>query len=108
MILFHLTLIQFWQRVDIVESRGRRSKQLESMLKEAKGRLDDHTQGRKLLGDEERMSLERKVELYSRKLEVLQQVPDDMEVERILHRERVRDDRVRERRERRRQEGEEL
>mmetsp|Transcript_3169 Transcript_3169/g.4264 ORF Transcript_3169/g.4264 Transcript_3169/m.4264 type:complete len:126 (-) Transcript_3169:339-716(-) len=95
-------------RVEIVESRSRRSSQLETMLQDAKNRLTDHSKGRKLLDDEEKISLERKVELYTRKLEMLTTVPDDMEVERILHREKARDDRVNERREKQRQQGEEL
>ena len=86
-----------------MENRKRRATQLESMLSDAQARLAEHASSLRVLDAEEKTSLERKVELYTRKLEMLQQVPDDTEIDRILQRERERDVRVHARRERERE-----
>ncbi|KAL7567182.1 hypothetical protein ACA910_021174 [Epithemia clementina (nom. ined.)] len=85
-------------RQEVLENRQRRAKQLEVMLADAQGRLDEHASHLRVLDSEEKASLERKVELYSRKLEMLNQVPSDFEIDRILARERERDVRVHARR----------
>ena len=82
-----------------METRQRRAKQLEGLLTDAKARLEEHVIHHRILDLDEKTSLERKVELYSRKLEMLNQIPDDYEIERILQRERDRDVRVQKRRE---------
>lgn len=88
------------QRQEIFASRSKRTEQLESILNDAKQRLDDHKAGRRLLEELEVLKLEKKIELFQRKLEQLLKVPDDLEIERLLNRERIRNERVEERRRR--------
>lgn len=68
------------------------------MLSDAQQRMADHQAGVKILTAKEREDLERKISLYSRKLETMQGQLDDREVERILKREQIRNERLRERR----------
>mmetsp|Transcript_20702 Transcript_20702/g.43334 ORF Transcript_20702/g.43334 Transcript_20702/m.43334 type:complete len:90 (-) Transcript_20702:326-595(-) len=88
----------------MIESRNRRAKELEGMLKEAKDQLQSHKSGHKLLDQTEVAKLERQVTLFEKKLQHLMVEPDDKEVERVLHRERLRDERVHQRRAREREE----
>jgi hypothetical protein len=85
------------QREEILASRQRRVEQLEAMLNDAKQQLQGHNSGRRLLDDEGRTNLQRKVDVFSRKLESMQGELDDREVERILKREELRDQRLKER-----------
>jgi hypothetical protein len=94
-------VIRLAQREEILESRRRRAKQLESMLEDSKQRLADHHAGTKLLNEKDKAALEKKINIYQRKLETLQGDLDDREVERIIKREKLRDERLRERRARR-------
>jgi hypothetical protein len=98
----------FWQREEILESRRRRAKQLEAMLEDSKQRLTDHHAGTKLLNEKDKAALEKKINIYQRKLETLQGDLDDREVERIIKREKLRDERLKERRARRESRKEEL
>jgi len=59
--------------------------------------LQDHRAGRRLLDEEERASLEKRIDVFARKIETMRGDLDDREVERILMREQIRDERVRER-----------
>jgi hypothetical protein len=68
------------------------------MLNDAKQSLDDHKTGKRLLEELEALKLEKKIEIFQRKLEQMQMVPDDMEIQRLLTRERIRDERLIERR----------
>ena len=68
------------------------------MLNDAKQRLDDHKSGKRLVEEIEVLKLEKKIEIFQRKLEQMQKVPDDLEIERLLNRERIRNERVDERR----------
>ena len=70
------------------------------MLNDAKQRLDDHKSGKRLVEELEVLKLEKKIEIFQRKLEQMQKVPDDLEIERLLNRERIRNERVDERRRR--------
>jgi hypothetical protein len=70
------------------------------MLNDAKQRLEDHKSGKRLLDELEILKLEKKIEIFQRKVEQMQGMPDDLEIERILHREKVRNERVDERRRR--------
>mmetsp|Transcript_24792 Transcript_24792/g.68623 ORF Transcript_24792/g.68623 Transcript_24792/m.68623 type:complete len:214 (-) Transcript_24792:36-677(-) len=83
----------------VEEFRARRIKQIDSMLKDAKRRLADHNSGQQpLLENDERISLERKVELYTRKVDLISEPGSDRnEMERILRREKLRDERRRQR-----------
>jgi hypothetical protein len=74
------------------------------MLADARQRLDDHRSGTRLLDDEELKALEKKVDIYQRKVDTMQGDLDDREIERILEREKIRNERLQDRRERRRSE----
>ena len=89
------------QREEILESRKRRAQQLQAMLDDNKQRLADHHAGTKLLSDKDKASLEKKINIYQRKLETLEGDLDDREVERIIKREQLRDERLKSRRDRR-------
>ena len=80
-----------------MESRKRRSKQLEAMLVDAKQRLSDHKAGIRLLDDKERADLEKKADIYQRKLDTMKETLTEREVELILSREKIRNERRRER-----------
>jgi hypothetical protein len=89
------------QREEILASRKRRAVQLEKMLEDARERLRDHEKSIRLLTDDEKKALERKVDLYQRKLDTLTGDLDEREIERIIKREELRNERLRERRARR-------
>jgi len=77
----------------VQESRNRRIQQIDAMLQDAKNRLADHNNGKRHLENEERISLERKVELYTRKVELIPSPGNEAaEVKRILLRENARDE----------------
>lgn len=93
------------QREEVLASRKRRSEQLESILIDAKQRLDDHNSGRKLLDNTEKAALEKKIEIFQRKLETMTGELDEREVERILQREKILNERLKDREKRRQQHG---
>ena len=93
------------QREEILESRRRRKVQLEAMLHDADERLEQHKSGTKILPEDEVKTLEKKRDIYSRKLDTMRDDLDDREIERIMQREKLRNERLAERR---RQSGEEL
>ena len=70
------------------------------MLGDAKQRLADHNSGIRLLTDQEKIDLTKKIDIYNRKLETMKDDLDDREVERIIKREELRNQHRRERRER--------
>ena len=70
------------------------------MLHDSKERLEQHTTGTKVLADEEIKALEKKVEIFTRKLETMRDDLDDREIERIMAREKLRNERLAERRQR--------
>ena len=96
------------QKEEIVANRAKRREQLEKLLVEAKASRDDHTEGRKLMEETEFTALERKINAYERKLETMSGDMDDREVERVLHREKLRYERDAARRDERRQRASEL
>jgi hypothetical protein len=91
----------FSKREEILESRKRRSKQLDAMLQDATERLKDHNSGTRLLIEKEKVDLEKKINIYQRKLDTMTGDLDEREIERIIEREKLRNDRMKERRERR-------
>jgi hypothetical protein len=93
-----------FQREEILESRKRRSKQLDAMLQDAQERLKDHKSGTRLLVEDEKVDLEKKINIYQRKLDTMTGDLDEREIERIIEREKLRNDRMKERRERRAEE----
>jgi hypothetical protein len=86
------------KREEILASRRRRSKQLEALLEESKARLADHNSRRKILSENEKVSLEKKISIYTRKLETMQTDLDEREIERIIRKEQLRNERLKERR----------
>lgn len=70
------------------------------MLKEEKQRLADHRNGVRMLDEVEVTALEKKVDVYERKLATMQGELDEREIERIMKREQLRNERIKERRER--------
>jgi hypothetical protein len=74
---------------------------LDAMLVDATERLKDHNSGTRLLIEKEKIDLEKKINIYQRKLETMTGDLDEREVERIIKREALRNDRMKERRERR-------
>jgi hypothetical protein len=76
------------QREELLASHKARSDQLEKLLLDAKQRVADHKSGTRLLTDEELAKLEKKVDVFTKKIEKMRTIPDEQEVERILARER--------------------
>ena len=85
------------QREEILASRKRRIEQLEAMLNDARQQLQSHHSGTRLLDDAERTNLERKVDVFGRKLESMQGEMDEREVQRLLQREQLHHERLKER-----------
>ena len=83
-----------------MESRRRRKVQLEAMLHDAEERLEQHNSGKKILTDDEVKALEKKADIFTRKLETMRDDLDDREIERIMAREKLRNERLAERRKR--------
>ncbi|GAX09317.1 hypothetical protein FisN_6Lh313 [Fistulifera solaris] len=75
-------------REELLASHKARSDQLEKLLLDAKQRVADHKSGTRLLTDEELTKMEKKVEVFTKKIEKMRKIPDEQEVERILARER--------------------
>ena len=71
------------------------------MLDDARQRLADHNIGERLLDEKDLSDLKKKINVYERKLYTMRTDLDDREVERILKREKLRDERLKERRARR-------
>lgn len=86
------------QREEILESRNRRKKQLEAMLADIKDRLHDHETGAKLLLPEEKSTIEKKLKIFQKKLETMDGELNEREVERIIKREKLRNERLLEKR----------
>ena len=74
---------------------------MEEMLDDARQRLADHNIGERLLDEKSLSDLKKKINVYERKLYTMRTELDDREVERILKREKLRDERLKERRARR-------
>lgn len=74
--------------------------QLEAMLHDTEERLEQHKSGKKILTDDEVKALEKKADIFSRKLETMRDDLDDREIERIMQREKLRNERLAERRQR--------
>lgn len=85
------------QREEVLASRRNRREQLEKMLSEMTLQVENHENGKRLLKDEERESLYKKIDVFQRKLETMQGDLDDREIERMLARERIRNERMKER-----------
>ena len=67
------------------------------MVDEARKQLEDHENGTFILNDQDLKSISNKVKLYEKKLETMEGQMDEQEVEKILTREKARNERFRER-----------
>ena len=74
------------------------------MLAEVKQRVADHKNGDRLVSQSELKNLEKKAEIFQKKLDQMAEIPDEREIERILQREKL----IKEREEARRRERVEL
>ncbi len=79
-------------------SRERRMKQIETLLEDSQQRLNDHKSGIRMLNEKELNDLQKKIDIYTRKLESMMAPLDEREVQRIIQREQIRNDRIKERR----------
>jgi hypothetical protein len=87
------------KREEILASRERRIKQLETLLEDSQQRYNDHTSGIRLLSEKDVADLQKKIDIYTRKLDSMTSAPlDEREIQRILHRERIQNERLQERR----------
>jgi Trp operon repressor len=68
------------------------------LLKETQEQLDHHKAGTRLLDASEREALEKKADIYQRKLATMQGDLDVREVDRIIEREKLHHERMKERR----------
>ena len=66
-------------------------------MTDARQQMDDHVSGKRILHDNDRESLEKKIDVFARKLETMTAELDDREVEKILKREQLIAERTRER-----------
>ena len=85
------------KREEVLASRKRRSEQLEKLLTDAKERYADHTNGVRLLTEEEMLKLEKKIEVFTKKLDTMKVEPDEREIKRMIERERLIKERQKER-----------
>jgi len=85
-------------REEILASRQRRSQQIEDILEDAKKRMASHNAGTHILSDKEKADLEKKMAIYQRKLGAMRVDLDEREIERILQREKLRNERLQQRR----------
>ena len=92
------TIISHSQREEVLESRRRRKVQLEGLLADIEAQLAAHAAGEKILGDAELRSLEKKADVFTRKLDTMRDDLDDREIERIIEREKLRNQRIKEKR----------
>ena len=81
------------QREEVVANRSKRREQLVKMFEDAKVTMEDHTAGRRLLDDGDVTALERKINAFERKLETMTGEMDDREVDRVIEREKLRQER---------------
>lgn len=91
-------IIFILQREEILASRERRIKQIETLLEDSQQRHNDHKSGIRMLNEKELNDLERKIDIYTRKLESMMTPLDEREVQRIIQREEIRNERIHERR----------
>jgi hypothetical protein len=73
-------------------------KQIENLLEDSQQRFNDHKSGIRVLSDKELVDLKKKIDIYTRKLESMQAPLDEREVQRIIQREELRNERLKERR----------
>jgi hypothetical protein len=60
--------------------------------------MNDHKSGIRILNEKELNDLQKKIDIYSRKLESMKTPLDEREIQRIIQREEIRNERLKERR----------
>ena len=84
-------------REEILATREHRKRRLEDMIGDMEEQLEDSSHGRRRLSESQRYSIEKRMNVYKRKLETMQGHLDDRKVDRILAREELRAERYIER-----------
>eukprot|EP00934_Nitzschia_sp_Nitz4_P008320 Nitzschia sp. Nitz4//scaffold2_size372955//316114//316647//NITZ4_000463-RA/size372955-snap-gene-0.50-mRNA-1//1//CDS//3329546898//8310//frame0 len=82
-------------REEIIENRNKRRRQLKNLINSMRKKLADHSAGEQILEEEEKATMERRLDLYARKLEMLKGDMEEWEIERILSRSQSQNDRRR-------------
>jgi hypothetical protein len=81
----------------VLASRQRRSGQLEKLLVNLKQQIADHDSGDRILSDVDKAKVDKKVDIFQKKLDSMKEMPDEREIERILKREKLMKERQKER-----------
>lgn len=77
----------------MVANYEKRREHLKTALAETSQKLADHEQGRSLLEDEEYERLQKRMGLFEKKLEKMEEPMDEREIEKVMERMRMRDNR---------------
>ena len=59
-------------------------KQIETLLEDSQQRLNDHKSGIRILNEKELNDLQKKIDIYTRKLESMMAPLDEREIQRII------------------------
>ena len=71
----------------------KRREQLKKLVVDSKEKIADHDNGRSLLEDEEYARLSKRIGLYEKKIEKMEEPMDEREVDRKLQRTKMREER---------------
>ncbi|KAG7336743.1 hypothetical protein IV203_028160 [Nitzschia inconspicua] len=82
-------------RQGIIENHNRRREQLRKLLEETKEKVDAHEHGRSLLQGDEYDTLKKRIGLFEKKLEKMEGPMNDREIDKILERQKIRQERIR-------------
>jgi len=82
-----------FKRDHIIANYERRREQLKRLVEESKIKIEDHESGRHLLEDEEYNRLSKRIGLYERKIEKMEVPMEEREIDRIMERARMREQR---------------
>lgn len=77
------------QREEVLASRQVRAQQLEKLIAEIHETLSSHKKGSRVLSLEELSKEEKRLHVYEKKLQQLQTIPDERDIDRILAREHM-------------------
>jgi hypothetical protein len=58
-------------RAEIINNRARRKRQLRNLVNDMRQKLADHSAGEKVLDPEEKATMERRMDIYQRKLDTM-------------------------------------
>ena len=77
----------------MVKNYEKRRERLRELTEETKERIASHEEGRNLMEGEEYEKMKKRVELYGKKLERMMEPMDEREIERMVEKERMREER---------------